>query len=105
MPGTPMRISPTPVRSKISWISSTDLSRALDEFAACLRELGRRDEALQVIKESVQIRRILVASAPATYEPDLTDALTELALSAASGQRAFKNRKNCWNRSTQYLDQ
>ena len=45
-------------------------------FSFCLSQLGRREEALQVIQEAVCCsRRSLVAAQPGTFAPDLADSL------------------------------
>ncbi|MFJ2716839.1 tetratricopeptide repeat protein [Streptomyces sp. NPDC087437] len=55
-----------------------DLANSLNILSAFLSEVGRREEALTVAQEAVEIRRRLAAGNPAAHEPDLALALTNL---------------------------
>ena len=52
-----------------------DLARALNIRSTCLRELGRRDDALAAIDEAITIYRPLAEATPDAFLPDLARAL------------------------------
>ena len=56
-----------------------ELARALNNLAARLGDVGRREEALAAAEESVALRRQLAAASPAAYLPDLAMSLNNLA--------------------------
>ena len=55
-----------------------ELTVALNNLSNRLAEVGRREEALAAIEESVAVYRRLAAVNPAAWEPDLARALSNL---------------------------
>jgi hypothetical protein len=65
-----------------------DLAMALNSLSIRLANAGRRDEALEVIEESVDAYRLLAEASPEVYAPDLALALNNLSNRLAeSGRR------------------
>ncbi len=56
-----------------------DLAMSLNNLANGLSELGRREEALAVAQEAVQIRRALAAARPEAFTHYLAGSLNNLA--------------------------
>ena len=65
-----------------------DLAGSLNNLAAMLSELGRREEALAAATEAVTIRRDLARARPEAFTRNLTVSLNTLAaILSALGQR------------------
>ncbi|MFD9441893.1 tetratricopeptide repeat protein, partial [Streptomyces sp. NPDC060001] len=64
-----------------------DLARSLANLGADLSGVGRREEALTVTEEAVEIYRRLAQANPAAYHPDLARSLTVWAWVRYEGQQ------------------
>jgi tetratricopeptide (TPR) repeat protein len=52
---------------------------SLNNLANCLSGAGKREEALDLAREAVELRRTLAAADPDAFTPDLASSLSNLA--------------------------